>query len=173
MRYFALWEEIERKDIWVDKTMDISGDRTIIKTGKLGDWVIEDAMVLGVAKDKIKIIPLSDCGGKGGCGKCNLCGPKDKKNTLSYKIENLNSVKPGEQIKLKRFIINEAIAAGTLFGIPIFFAFLTQLLWHVLSPENADSFYAVIVTLASGFFGVLTVFVIEQIIKIVYPARVE
>lgn len=148
-------------------------ERVIVSKELLGDWVVEDVVITETANEKLKVIPLTDCGGKGGCGKCNLCGPNDKKVTLSYNIKDSSKYKSGDQIKLKRFIINEALAASTVFGIPILFAFFTQLVWHVVAPESANSGMAVIYTLIAGVLGIGCVYIIELLIKIFFPAEVE
>lgn len=147
--------------------------REIISKELLGDWIIEDVVITESSAESLKVVPLVDCGGKGGCGKCNLCGPNDKKIILSYKIKDSEKYNAGEQIKLKRFIINEALAAITVFGIPILFAFLTQLLWHIFSPETANSGMAVVYTLIAGVAGIGIVYIIENLIKIFFPAKVE
>lgn len=148
-------------------------EREVISREILGEWIVEDVVIVDSLKQKLKVIPLTDCGGKGGCGKCNLCGPNDKKVTLSYKIKNSEKYKTGEHIKLRRFIINEAIAAGTVFGIPIIFAFLTQLFWYIISPGTANSGVAVIYTLVAAIVGIGLVNLIENVIKIFFPAQVE
>lgn len=147
--------------------------REIISKELLGDWIIEDVVITESSEESLKVVPLVDCGGKGGCGKCNLCGPNDKKIILSYKIKDSEKYNAGEQIKLKRYIINEALAAITVFGIPILFAFLTQLLWHIFSPETANSGMAVVYTLIAGVAGIGIVYIIENLIKIFFPAKVE
>lgn len=147
--------------------------REIISKEILGDWIIEDVIVTKASEKSLKVVPLVDCGGKGGCGKCNLCGPNDKKITLSYKIKDSKNYNAGEQIKLRRFIINEALAAFTVFGIPILLAFFTQLFWHIISPESANSGVAVIYTLIAAVAGVGVVYIIEHFIKIFFPAKVE
>lgn len=147
--------------------------REVVSKEILGDWIIEDVVVTKSSEKTLNVVPLVDCGGKGGCGKCNLCGPNDKKITLSYKIKDSEKYQAGEQIKLKRFIINEALAAFTVFGIPILLAFFTQLLWHIFSPESANSGIAVVYTLVAAVVGVGVVYIIENIIKVFFPARVE
>ncbi len=148
-------------------------EREIISKEFLGDWIVEDVVIAESSEQKLKVIPLTDCGGKGGCGKCNLCGPNDKKVTLSYRIKDSEKYHAGEQIKLKRFIINEAIAAGTVFGIPIIFAFMAQLLWHLFSPDTANSGVAVIYTLIAAVIGIGLVNLIENVIKMFFPAKIE
>lgn len=171
MRLSALLEDVKRKNILAN-SMSLP-ERKVVNKKLVGDWVIDDVVVVGTTTSGLKVVPLVDCGGKGGCGKCNLCGPNDKKITLTYKIANSEKYKAGEQIKLKRFILNEALAAGAVFGIPILFAFLVQLFWHIFSKETANSGIAVLYTFIAAVVGIGAVYIVENLIKAFFPAQVE
>lgn len=171
MRLSALLADVKIKNILANNME--SPERKVISKKMLGDWVIDDVVVTGSSSSGLKVIPLVECGGKGGCGKCNLCGPNDKKITLTYKIPGSEKYKTGEQIKLKRFILNEALAAGAVFGIPILFAFLVQILWYIFSKETANSGIAVFYTFAAALIGIGAVYVVEVLIKAFFPAQVE
>jgi hypothetical protein len=171
MRSYAQLVEIVKNVL--SEELSMTPERSILQKEIFGDWISEDAIVTDISKDRVVLTPLVDCGGKGGCGKCNLCGPNDKKNSLTYNIRDVEQYSAGDQIRVKRFVVNEAIAAVTVFGFPILFAVLAQLFWHLFIPESADSGRAVLMTLFAGLFGVVAVFIVEQIIKAVYPASIE
>ena len=148
-------------------------DKKVIRSiGFLGEIILDPAIVVGVEENGIKIIPVSSCG-PSGCKNCNLCATGDNSNTIFYKIDNPYRYKKNSEINIQRFVFNEAVAAATMFGIPILLAIILQIIWHNKNPETADSLLAIASTVGAMIFGLFLVFVIETFTKLIFPATVE
>lgn len=164
MKFSAAWVELRREKL--------SDKKVIKKIGFLGEILLDPAVIVSIEPTGITIIPASSCG-PSGCKNCNLCASGDNSNKIFYKIKNAHKFKLHQEINIKRFVFNEAVAATTMFGIPILLALITQLIWYNKCPQTADSVSAILSTVGAMIFGIVIVYIIETLVKIKFPSKVE
>jgi hypothetical protein len=61
------------------------------------------------------------------CSKCGLCTPSPISVRLRVKLDNAHHYKQGQQVLIQRTILNAAVAAMVVFGLPLLYALLAVL----------------------------------------------
>ena len=98
------------------------------------------------------------------CKNCNLCSGKSK-ITKTFNIRKKPDVTEGELIKVTYTLINEAIAALLLLGIPVIFLVSSLILINILSDAGTDNPQSVLISLVTAAAGLVPALCIEKRIR--------
>jgi hypothetical protein len=133
-----------------------------------------DATVLECRPDKVRIVVApSECDTKTSCKGCTSCAEKPGARKMWLPIRCGESLSPGIRVRFTRYVVNEALAALLLFGLPILTAASTLIVWSIVAPERAESPVAVgsaVLAFAAGFgfsWG------LEKLFLRIHPPRLD
>jgi positive regulator of sigma E activity len=111
--------------------------------------------------------PMKGC--STGCGACGG-NHKNQKTTLTIDSEHHFTV--GQKVTIHRTILNENIAAGVVFGIPILFSLLCIGVWILFSPSTVDSPWVIFSTVISFIAGFPVVRIIDKLFNRNHPPSI-
>jgi hypothetical protein len=87
----------------------------------------------------------------GGCAGCS--GSAKAKKAMISTIES-EKYSLGQKIEFQHCYMNENLVAFVVFGIPVSAAFLTLVVWSIVSPQSVETpaaFFSAAAALAGGF----------------------
>ncbi len=145
----------------------------------LGEYKIEEARVKEVeARGAWVETVCGDPDSTEGCASCGSegCGSAGNRKRTQSKVfvrgDGTSGLSQGQRLRIQRFIPNEALAAGIVFGIPIICAVAALMVVYQLAPAKAESPFGAIVALVClvGGFGVVAA--AERLWERAHPAKI-
>ncbi len=133
-----------------------------------------DATVLECTPKRAHIVVApSECDTKSGCKGCTSCADKPGARKMWLPVQCGESLSPGIKVRFTRFVVNEALAALLLFGLPILASAGTLIIWAVVAPNQVESPAAIgsaVLAFAGGFsFS----WALEKLLLRIYPPRLD
>ena len=138
----------------------------------LGHITTANAVVSKIAKNGIYCSPNTSCDEPAECHNCGACTTQKPKRLLFCPIPDPGAYTIGQCLYISYLAIHEAVAAGIVFGLPIFCAVAVSLLWHSYFSTAADSPGAIFATVSSLALGFFFVYMIEKIVRALFPVTI-
>ncbi len=140
----------------------------------IGSFKSENAVVTKIGTSGIYISPNQSCDKPPECHGCTACGTTPStKHVLFCSVSEPTSYSKGECVPITYFGVNEALAAFLVFGLPIFCAITTSIVWNIYFSNSADSWGAGLAALSALIVGFLLVYIIEKTILYFYPVTIN
>jgi hypothetical protein len=142
----------------------------------LGQMKTDEAVVIGHSRKAIRLEMDGACSISGGCSHgCSSCGGKDESRATRFmvRVASPEGFARGQRVRVRRFVANEAIAAGIVFGLPLLLALTAVTIWYVLAPEQAESPAAVLSGVGGLVGGFVVAAIADRIAQHLAPTRVE
>jgi len=103
---------------------------------------------------------------------CGACGGNSKIQKTTIFTDSAQHYTVGQKIEFSRVVLNEALNALIVFGIPLFFALCNIVVWYFISPATVNSPLAMILTATAFLLGFLVVWCIDYRFHKKHPARI-
>lgn len=100
---------------------------------------------------------------------CGACGGNSSVKKITVVTDRAEEYLLGQTVRFRRYILNEAIGALIVFGIPLIMALATIITWYIISPQKADTPLAVFTTGVSFITGFAVVWLIDNIFRRKFP----
>ncbi|HON10682.1 MAG TPA: SoxR reducing system RseC family protein [Chitinispirillaceae bacterium] len=100
---------------------------------------------------------------------CGACGGNSSVKKVTVASDSAEEYLLGQTVRFRRYILNEAIGALIVFGIPLIMALVTIITWYIISPQKADTPLAVFTTGISFIAGFAVVWLIDNIFRRKFP----
>ncbi len=141
-------------------------------TKLLGTFKQSYAVIVDVTTKGIRVLCNPTCTKKKGCAGCSLCDEPRSGPTLLCKDGSNHEYAKHQVVTIRRFILNEALAAAILFGIPIGCAIIAAFVFTLITKKPVDTPMPIFFTCLAFMGGFLIVFVLEKIFSLLYPPEI-
>ncbi|MBD3316970.1 MAG: hypothetical protein GF344_14370 [Chitinivibrionales bacterium] len=139
----------------------------------IGTMRTESAVVLKTSKSKIRVALKDGCTDKSSCRGCTACGHTERTiPKLTFPVENASQFSTGQEIKIRRLAVNEGLAAGIVFGIPLLAAVAAIVVSQLVKPDSLESPETVVATIGALGLGIVTAIAVETYISRRHPVEV-
>lgn len=134
---------------------------------------IRSAFIVDCTDSFIWVVPKQSCKSGEGCHVgCGGCGGKKPAHRKKVFLKHPQTCKAGQKITYSQYILNENIAALLVFGIPVFMALLTSLLWFIFEPQKIESLYSLLTAGLAFVAGFPVVSIIDALFRKSFPTTV-
>jgi hypothetical protein len=131
------------------------------------------AIITDINKKGIYLRPDPSCEKQLACHGCTICSdPPQSGPKLFYPASGSKTFKLNQIITITHFVPNEVLAAIIVFGIPIICSIATFIILHLVNPATTDSIHAISLIVLAFIFGFIIVFLLDKIIRIMYPITI-
>ena len=132
-----------------------------------------NGVILKVKEKGIYVSPNTSCDKPAGCHGCSLCTPGRSQLKFFCSVPKPADYSEGQCVRIQYFSFNEAVAAGVVFGIPIFCAVVTYIALSIFSNTGAETLGLVLSTTLAVVVGFAIVYLIDRVIRYFYPVTIE
>ncbi|NLG16733.1 MAG: SoxR reducing system RseC family protein [Fibrobacter sp.] len=101
---------------------------------------------------------------------CGACGGNSKVKKTIVTTDNAAQYQIGQTVTFRRFLLNEALGALIVFGIPLFMALLMVTVWLIKAPERVETPLALFTTGISFISGFAIVWFIDFLFRRKFPS---
>ncbi len=138
----------------------------------LGSIKTTNAVVAKIIQKGIYCSPNSSCDEPAECHNCTTCATQKPKRLFFCPVPDPSVYTVGQCIHISYLALHEAVAAGIVFGLPLFCAVTVSLLWHSYFSTTADSPGAIFATVSALALGFFFVYIIEKIVRAMFPVTI-
>jgi positive regulator of sigma E activity len=130
--------------------------------------------VVGAITQKgIRVILDDACNETTSCsGGCSSCGGKKPRRVVLVEREDAGCLRPGERVIVRHSTIHETAGALLVFGVPLFFAAGSMLIWHALQPATVESAAALLTAFCAFAAGFGVVRIVDALFQRRFPAAI-
>lgn len=132
------------------------------------EGVVEE---VGSRKVVIKVGLQGQCSAT--CGSCGLCGPTPQATRIRLPRHKAPELQVGRRVRVGRHVLNPALAAGAVFGIPLLCVLAALAAWYGMAPTRIDSPLTALLGFAGLVAGAGIVCVADWIYARKYPPTVD
>ena len=130
-----------------------------------------EGVIIEKRKDRIWVAINPACDSSKDCHTgCGACGGSTKVKKSMLMTSSASSYSLGQKVHFRHFLINEAIGALIVFGIPVFLAILALILWYIRVPEQVESPMAIFSTGVAFVTGFGVVWLIDKLFRTRFPS---
>jgi positive regulator of sigma E activity len=138
----------------------------------IGTIKTQKAVVLKSSEGRIRVA-LKECAGRGGCQGCTACGQQESPAPkLTIPVKNAAGFTAGQEIRIRRLALNEGLAAGIVFGLPLLAALAAIIISQVLRPDSLEAPTTVVATVGALAVGLLMAIAVEVYITRRHPVEI-
>lgn len=131
------------------------------------------AIITDVNKKGVYLIADPSCEKQSACHGCTICSePPQSRPTLFCPNPKQANYKMNQIVTIKRLVPNEALAAVTVFGLPILCALVMFFILYVKNPAAADSLQTILLSISAFISGFIFLFLVDKVIQVVYPITI-
>lgn len=138
----------------------------------IGTIKTEDAVVLESSARSIRVALKGACADKPSCHGCTACGSDDTVRKLRIPVPDASGFSEGQEIRIRRLAVNEGLAAGIVFGLPLLAAVAAIVISQWLRPDSLESPVTVVATVVALGLGLATATAVEGFIHKRHPVEV-
>ena len=139
----------------------------------LGQIKTDTAIITDINTRGVFLIADPSCEKKTACHGCTMCSePPPSGPTLFCPNRESSDYKKNQIVTVRRFVPNEALAAVTVFGLPIVCALVTFFVLYMRNPAAADSLQTILLSIAAFVSGFVLLFLLDKIIQAIYPITI-
>ncbi len=136
----------------------------------LGQSRVDYGIVANINRKGALIVLDRGCMEKDSCAGCKACGVSDRPPPQIFvPLSGSQPVAAGQRIPVRRFVLNEAVAAVVAFGIPVVCALLTAIWWRLHFAADDRGALASLAALGAGFILVAAA---DKLIRLAAPPRI-
>jgi hypothetical protein len=139
----------------------------------IGTVKSNNGVILKVKEKGIYVSPNTSCEKAAGCHGCSLCTPGRSQLKFFCSVPKSSDYAEGQCVRIHYFSFNEAVAAGVVFGLPVFCAVVTYIALSIFSNTGAETLGLVLSTTLAVVAGFALVYSIDRIIRYFYPVTIE
>ena len=145
---------------------------TIMKFSIPGSEQISRAKVIEVRRRDIRIALDPQCLPDAHCGTCTLCAGSRAVHKAYVTVDNTRHFTPGQALTIQRFVVNEALSAALVFGVPLCGAFASIFLQQSVFPGIVQPAGSILASLFGACFGLGICAMADLLIRSRHPIRI-
>jgi hypothetical protein len=138
-----------------------------------GMFRTDSGKIIGTSPSAVRVAINAPCPEAVSCSGCSACDRAPGVSRVEIPVLHPEEFCVGQDVRVRRFFMNQAAAAFLLFGVPVLGAFSAAAYATAAMKLGPESGLTVVVTLAGGAAGIIVCSACDRIIRRLHPPELE